>query len=68
MTRITISLSDPEKMALRRLASNEFREPRDQARLILRKELERKGLLQIETPVDTKSTHTQEQPALIPAL
>ncbi len=47
MTRITISLRDPEKIALRELAETEFRDPRQQAALIIRQELERRGLLAI---------------------
>jgi hypothetical protein len=47
MTRITISLQDPEKMALRVLAETEYRDPRQQAALIIRQELERRGLLVI---------------------
>ena len=45
MRRITISLSDQERIALHALAENEFREPRAQATLIIRRELERLGLL-----------------------
>jgi hypothetical protein len=45
MSRLTISLNDSEKMALRTLAESEFREPRAQACLIIRRELERLGLL-----------------------
>ena len=45
MTRITISLRDQEKTALRALAEKEFRDPRAQAALIIRQELERRGFL-----------------------
>ena len=45
MVRITICLKDFEKIALRTLAEKEFREPRDQAALIIRDELTRRGLL-----------------------
>lgn len=48
MTRITISLRDQEKIALRILAESEFRDPRAQAALIIRQELERRGFLQAE--------------------
>ena len=41
-------------MALRVLSETEFREPRQQAALIIRQELERRGLLAIETKVDPK--------------
>jgi hypothetical protein len=46
MTRITITLSDEEKAALRSLSEKEFREPRMQAALIIRKELERQRLVE----------------------
>jgi hypothetical protein len=49
MARITISLSDPEKFALRILAESEFRDPRAQAALIIRQELEKRGLLVIDS-------------------
>ena len=45
MTRITISLKQNEKEALRLLAERELRDPRAQAALIIRLELERRGLL-----------------------
>lgn len=44
-TRITISLEQRERAALMRLARSELRKPRDQARYIIRRELERIGLL-----------------------
>jgi hypothetical protein len=50
MTRITISLRDQEKIALRELAEKEFRDPRAQAALIIRQELERRGYLQADHP------------------
>jgi hypothetical protein len=43
--RITITLDQKERSALMKLASHELREPRDQARYILRQELIRLGLL-----------------------
>jgi hypothetical protein len=48
MSRITISLRDQEKIALRTLAEREFRDPRAQAALIIRLELEHLGLLTFE--------------------
>jgi predicted transcriptional regulator len=47
MTRITITLSDEEKVALRALAEKEFREPQGQAALIIRRELERQGFIEV---------------------
>lgn len=51
MKRITIVLKDPEKIALLTLADREFREPQAQAALIIRQELERRGLLTPEVNV-----------------
>lgn len=45
MNRITIILNDQEKLALRKLSEKEYRDPRAQAGLIIRQELERLGLL-----------------------
>lgn len=47
MTRITIILNDKEKIALRALANNQLRDPRDQAVFIIRRELERLGMIEI---------------------
>lgn len=53
MTRITITLNEQEKSALRALSEIEFRDPRQQAALIIRQELERRGLLDIESQADS---------------
>lgn len=45
MERFTIRLQTDEKDAIWRLAQEERRDPRDQAALIIRQELERRGLL-----------------------
>jgi len=50
MSLITVPLRDEEKRALIRLASQERRHPREQAAFLLRRELERRGLLQPERP------------------
>jgi hypothetical protein len=52
MKRLTITLMQDERTALWELAQRERREPRDQAALIIRRELEREGLLQ---PVNTSA-------------
>jgi hypothetical protein len=44
--RVIISLRPEEKEALLLLAESEYRDPRDQAALILRRELERLGLVE----------------------
>jgi len=46
MIRITIILSEQEKNALRVLANKEFRDPRAQAAFIIRRELEKQGLVE----------------------
>ena len=51
MIRLTISLREQERTALRALAEQEFRDPRAQAALIIRQELERRGLLPPEIPL-----------------
>jgi hypothetical protein len=48
MARIMIVLLESDKKALFTLAEREFREPRDQAALIIHKYLERRGLLHAE--------------------
>ena len=45
MARITLSLKANERDALCLLAKREFRDPRAQAALIIRRELERAGLV-----------------------
>jgi len=45
ITRITVTLQTLEKLALNKLADFECREPRQQAALIIRQELVRRGLL-----------------------
>lgn len=48
MKKITIFLKDSESDALDKLCGFELREPRHQAKLIVLKELERKGLLKAQ--------------------
>lgn len=50
MTRITVNLQASERSALLALAEIEKRNPRAQAALIIRTELERRGLLSPEMP------------------
>ena len=46
--RITIPVSRSEWAALAQLAKQEIRDPREQLRVILRQELQRRGLLEKE--------------------
>lgn len=47
VTRITVTLEQPEYSALLKVAVEELRSPQDQLRYILRKELDRLGLLSL---------------------
>jgi hypothetical protein len=50
MTRVTVTLLDEERDALHVLAQRERRDPRMQAALLIRRELERAGVLPIHDP------------------
>ena len=73
MARITITLTDAEKQALFNLAEREFREPQQQASLMVRKELEAQGLLPrkvtgtVQVPVKARSGKRPAKTNLIPA-
>lgn len=43
--KLIISITEQEYMALYQLSESEYRDPRKQAALIIRQELERRGLL-----------------------
>lgn len=45
ITRVTVSLEQSEYAALLEVAGKELRNPADQLRFVLRKELEQRGLL-----------------------
>lgn len=60
MARVIINLRADEKDALLELADREFRDPRAQAALIIRTELERRGLLPV---VPTSEQFAQQQRA-----
>jgi len=56
MARVIVCLNDAERGALQELAEREGRDPRAQAALILRRELERAGLLSADpTPLTPKT-------------
>lgn len=63
MPRVTVILKSAEREALRVLAEREFRDPRAQAGLIIRRELERERLL----PPELASTSAQPAEAPEPA-
>jgi hypothetical protein len=60
MRRLTLLMKDEEKAALDELARREFRDPRDQLRLILCEEARRHGLL----PADDTARPAQLQEPL----
>ncbi len=59
MTRLTVSLTESERDALKRLAFYERREPRDQAALIIRRALIENGLLTGDAGDARKADATQ---------
>lgn len=61
MAKVIVYLRDQEHSALYKLAVKEYRAPKAQAALIIRKELERLGLLPME-PENQEGQH-DEQPA-----
>jgi hypothetical protein len=58
MAKIIVYLRDQENDALHRLAQKEYRQPKAQAALIIRRELERQGMLETtsHTPEIRKET------------
>lgn len=50
VNRVVLTLEQPEYNALLKAAINELRNPPDEARFILRQELERLGLLTVHEP------------------
>lgn len=55
MTRLVLMLDDGQVSALEHLAKKEYRTTWQQAALIIRQELERRGLLAIGTSADSKN-------------
>ena len=56
MTRVTVTLRQDEREALCLLAARERRDPRDQAAMLIRNELKRRGLL----PCDEQCGEVEE--------
>ena len=66
VTRLKLVLEQPEYSALLKVAVIELRNPSDQARFIVRKELERRGLLsfdECEPGTDEQLQERVTQPA-----
>lgn len=51
--RLKLTLEQPEYSALLKVATDELRNPVDQARFIIREELERRGFLLIEKDIQS---------------
>jgi len=62
MARVTITLRSNELEALVTLAQRERREPRAQAAVIIKRELEKCGLLPTDRPPTATPTPPQPQP------
>ena len=63
LTRITVTLTTQERDALRALAEKELRDTRAQAALIIREELQRRGLLEaapVPIPPEVKPQGMQD--------
>ena len=64
MTKLIIYLKEHETIALKTLAEQEYRVPKAQASLIIRKELERLGMIEIEQESHSplmQSPHSAEE-------
>jgi hypothetical protein len=59
MTRISIPLSVNEREALRALARQELRDPREQVRYLLQRELVQRGILSINDNTGAESAKTR---------
>lgn len=59
MIRVIINLHKSELKALVNLAEREYRDTRQQAALIIRQELARRGLLIIEPQADPSPAHAE---------
>jgi hypothetical protein len=54
MVKLQVTLSPREADALSRLATAQLRDPREQIRLIVRRELRRRRLLELEQPAQKR--------------
>lgn len=59
VNRLTLTLEQPEYSGLLQMAGNELRSPHEQVRWIVRRELERAGLLQ---PIRLTETEARNEP------
>ena len=60
LTRLTILLSDDERFALQKLGEQEMRGMKDQVRILLRTELERRGFLENASVCSAKSANSND--------
>jgi hypothetical protein len=61
MARMIVNLREHERTALWQLAQREYRTPRDLAAVIIRKELERQGLLGMAPAFQTEKEEHRER-------
>lgn len=61
MMRIIVHLSNIEFTALLKLAEVEYRHPRAQAAVLIRAELERRGLLAADPPAPAEAANPQQE-------
>ena len=59
MAKVIVYLRDQERSALYELATKEYRAPKAQAALIIRKELERLGLLETGVEENQEEKHDE---------
>lgn len=60
LTRISIPVTVEEREALRQLAQNEFRDPREQVRYLLQQEFVRRGILPTNSKTPTALVYEAE--------
>lgn len=60
LTKLTIVLSDEERIALQKLGEQEMRGMKDQARYLVRNELQRRGFLEDTSIFPAKSAKSND--------
>ena len=61
INRLTVALEQPEYSALLTICTQELRNPEDQIRYIIRRELEQRGLIRVDAqPADVRMGEVQQ--------